>query len=53
MVQGKALAYALFALQERGELFLVHADEVYEGMLVGIHSRSNDLVCKSIESRNS
>jgi GTP-binding protein len=43
MVQGKALAYALFALQERGELFLVHADEVYEGMLVGIHSRSNDL----------
>ena len=44
MVQGKALAYALFALQERGELFLVHADEVYEGMLVGIHSRSNDLV---------
>lgn len=44
MVQGKAFAYALFALQERGELFLVHADEVYEGMLVGIHSRSNDLV---------
>jgi GTP-binding protein len=44
MVQGKCLAYALFALQERGELFLVHADEVYEGMLVGIHSRSNDLV---------
>jgi GTP-binding protein len=44
MVQGKALAYALFALQERGELFLVHADEVYEGMLVGIHSRANDLV---------
>ncbi|MGZ8144815.1 MAG: translational GTPase TypA, partial [Methylosarcina sp.] len=30
MMQGKALAYALFALQERGELFLVHADEVYE-----------------------
>lgn len=44
MVQGKALAYALFALQERGKLFLVHADEVYEGMLVGIHSRDNDLV---------
>ncbi len=44
MVQGKALAYALFALQERGELFLVHADEVYEGMLLGIHSRANDLV---------
>lgn len=51
MVQGKALAYALYALQERGELFLVHADEVYEGMLVGIHSRSNDLVVNPTKAK--
>lgn len=51
MVQGKALAYALFALQERGELFLVHADEVYEGMLVGIHSRANDLVVNPTKAK--
>jgi GTP-binding protein len=51
MTQGKALAYALFALQERGELFLVHADEVYEGMLVGIHSRANDLVVNPTKAK--
>ncbi|MGR8979235.1 MAG: translational GTPase TypA [Gammaproteobacteria bacterium] len=51
MVQGKALAYALFALQERGELFLVHGDEVYEGMLVGIHSRANDLVVNPTKAK--
>jgi GTP-binding protein len=43
MVAGKALAYALFNLQERGSLFIGHGTEVYEGMLVGIHSRGNDL----------
>ncbi|NNC78264.1 MAG: translational GTPase TypA [Woeseiaceae bacterium] len=41
--QGKALAYALFNLQERGKLFIGHGVEVYEGMLVGIHKRANDL----------
>ncbi|MFA5983865.1 MAG: translational GTPase TypA [Methylococcaceae bacterium] len=51
MVQGKALAYGLFALQERGELFIVHAEEVYEGMLVGIHSRSNDLVVNPTKAK--
>ncbi|MBF6648538.1 translational GTPase TypA [Methylobacter sp. BlB1] len=51
MTQGKALAYGLFALQERGELFLVHADEVYEGMLVGIHSRANDLVVNPTKAK--
>jgi GTP-binding protein len=51
MVQGKALAYALYALQERGELFVVHADEVYEGMIVGIHSRSNDLVVNPTKAK--
>ncbi len=42
-IAGKALAYALFNLQERGKLFLGHGAEVYEGMLVGIHKRGNDL----------
>jgi GTP-binding protein len=44
MVQGKALAYTLFALQERGRLMIGHGEQVYEGMIVGIHSRGNDLV---------
>ncbi|WP_305909941.1 translational GTPase TypA [Methylomarinum sp. Ch1-1] len=51
MVKGKALAYALFNLQERGELFIEHADEVYEGMLIGIHSRSNDLVVNPTKAK--
>jgi len=42
-VAGKALAYALDNLQNRGKLFLGHGAEVYEGMLVGTHIRSNDL----------
>jgi GTP-binding protein len=42
-VNGKALAYALYNLQDRGSLFIGHGTEVYEGMIVGIHSRSNDL----------
>jgi GTP-binding protein len=42
-VKGKALAYALFNLQERGSLFIGHGVEVYEGMIIGIHSRNNDL----------
>ena len=44
MVQGKALAYTLFNLQERGSLFIGHGVEVYEGMIIGIHSRDNDLM---------
>jgi GTP-binding protein len=43
MVAGKAVTYSLHPLQERGELLLVNGDEVYEGMLVGLHSRTNDL----------
>ena len=42
-VAGKAASYALFNLQERGALFVGHGAEVYEGMIVGIHSRGNDL----------
>jgi len=44
MVTGKALGYALFNLQERGRLFIDPNVEVYEGMVLGIHSRNNDLV---------
>ncbi|MWJ28866.1 translational GTPase TypA [Halomonas sediminis] len=44
MVDGKALAYALFALQERGKLIIDHATEVYEGMLIGISNRANDMM---------
>lgn len=49
--QGKALAYALFNLQERGRLFIGHGDEVYEGMIIGIHSRDNDLVVNPLKAK--
>jgi len=48
---GKALAYALFTLQSRGRLFIGHGEEVYEGMLVGIHSRNNDLVVNPLKAK--
>jgi GTP-binding protein len=44
MVRGKTLGYSLFTLQERGRLFVEPNVEVYEGMIVGLHSRDNDLV---------
>jgi GTP-binding protein len=50
-MQGKALAYALFNLQERGRMFLGHAEEVYEGMVIGIHSRGNDLVVNPTKAK--
>ncbi|MBA2115029.1 translational GTPase TypA [Bremerella alba] len=43
MVPGKAVGFALFALQERSDMFVRHGDEVYEGMIVGENSRSDDL----------
>ncbi|WP_461480578.1 translational GTPase TypA [Porticoccus sp.] len=43
MTKGKTLAYALFNLQDRGRLFLGHGAEVYEGQIIGLHSRNNDL----------
>ena len=49
--QGKALGYALFNLQERGRLFSSHGDEVYEGQIIGIHSRSNDLVVNPLKGK--
>ena len=43
MVKGKTLGYSLFNLQDRGRMFLSHAQDVYEGQIIGIHSRNNDL----------
>ncbi|BAX51576.1 GTP-binding protein TypA/BipA [Photobacterium damselae subsp. piscicida] len=48
---GKALTYALFNLQERGRLFTEHADEVYEGQIIGIHNRSNDLTVNCLKGK--
>jgi GTP-binding protein len=48
---GKALAYALFNLQERGQLFVGHGTEVYEGMVIGLHSRDNDLVVNPTKAK--
>ena len=43
MTAGKTLAYSLFNLQERGRMFVGHGTEVYNGQIVGLHSRDNDL----------
>jgi GTP-binding protein len=48
---GKAVAYSLCPLQERGKLLVGNNDEVYEGMIVGIHSRDNDLVVNPIKPK--
>jgi GTP-binding protein len=51
IADGKALGYALFNLQERGRLFIAPGDEVYEGMIVGAHSRGNDLVVNPMKAK--
>ncbi|WP_404341468.1 translational GTPase TypA [Pseudoalteromonas mariniglutinosa] len=48
---GKALTNALFNLQERGKLFIGHGVEVYEGMVIGIHSRDNDLTVNALKGK--
>ncbi|MDF7670517.1 translational GTPase TypA [Orbaceae bacterium ESL0721] len=48
---GKAVAYALYSLQDRGKLFLGHGAEVYEGQIIGIHSRSNDLTVNCLTGK--
>jgi GTP-binding protein len=48
---GVAVAYALWKLQERGRMFVVPGDAVYEGMIIGIHSRDNDLVVNPIKTK--
>ncbi len=48
---GKALTFALFGLQDRGRLMIGHAAEVYEGQVVGIHSRANDLTVNCLKGK--
>ena len=43
MVKGVSVAYAIFNLEDRGRFFIGAGEEIYEGMIVGEHSRSNDL----------
>ncbi|PCJ14890.1 MAG: translational GTPase TypA [Gammaproteobacteria bacterium] len=51
MVKGKVLAFALFNLQERGRLFIGPNIDVYEGMIVGLHSRNNDLAVNPTKAK--
>ena len=51
MVPGKTLAYSLFNLQNRGSLFVGHGLDIYEGQVVGLHSRSNDLVVNPTKAK--
>ena len=48
---GKALTNALYNLQDRGRLFIGHGEEVYEGMIIGLHSRDNDLVVNALKGK--
>jgi GTP-binding protein len=48
---GEAVAYALFALQERGRMFVSPGEKLYEGMIIGIHTRDNDLVVNPIKTK--
>ena len=48
---GDAVAYALWKLQERGRMFVSPGDKLYEGMVIGIHSRDNDLVVNPIKGK--
>jgi GTP-binding protein len=49
--QGEAVAYALWYIQERGRLFVSPGEKLYEGMIIGIHSRENDLVVNPIKTK--
>jgi GTP-binding protein len=51
MENGDAVAYSLWSLQERGRLFVGHNEKLYEGMIIGIHSRENDLVVNPIKGK--
>jgi GTP-binding protein len=48
---GSAVAYALWKLQDRGRMFVSHGDPLYEGIIIGIHSRDNDLVVNPIKGK--
>jgi GTP-binding protein len=49
--QGEAVAYALFLLQERGRMFVNPGEKLYEGMIIGIHTRDNDLVVNPVKTK--
>jgi GTP-binding protein len=49
--QGKAVPYALFNLQDRGKMIVEAGIEIYEGMIIGIHSRNNDLVVNPLKGK--
>ncbi len=49
--QGTSVGFALFNLQDRGRMFIGHGVDVYEGMIIGIHSRSNDLVVNPLKAK--
>ena len=51
MVKGKALGYSLFNLQERGRMFVEPNVEVYEGQVIGLHNRGNDLTVNPIKGK--
>jgi len=51
MVSGKVLGFALFGLQDRGRMFAVPSQEIYEGQIVGLHSRDNDLVVNPTKAK--
>ena len=48
---GTSVAYALFNLQERGRMFIGPGEEMYEGMIIGLHSRDNDLVVNAMKGK--
>jgi GTP-binding protein len=48
---GKSVAYALFSLQERGRMLIGPGEDLYEGMVVGVHSRDNDLVVNALREK--
>jgi len=49
--QGEAVAYALWKLQERGRMFVSPGEPLYEGMVIGIHTRDNDLVVNPVKTK--
>jgi len=48
---GKSSGYSLFTLQERGRLFIGHGEDLYEGQIIGIHSRNNDLTVNPLKGK--
>jgi GTP-binding protein len=49
--EGEAVAYALWKLQERGRMFVAPGEPLYEGMVIGIHARDNDLVVNPVRTK--